>query len=483
MSLWRWVVTVVVGGGLLLATVQEGWAQQRRPLDLVLVLDVSGSMKKHDPEALMGKIVKHFVGQLGAEDAAGLVLFGTRATAAQPLGPLAEAGHREALLDKIGQIRYADANTNIAAAFERGLYELKSKGRPGSNQVLLFATDGIMDTGSPSRDEEMKRWLREQLLPDARQRGLRIFSIAFTEDADFTLMQEMARTSGGEYFRAMSAKDFGLIFDQITVALQRTLETTREKSEGVAPAPETELPLWLVGGIILLMALFVALFWRSMRTRFSRAVAVEESKTVVAGPAPAKTVPIPPAELMDLDTRDVIALDKAVVRIGRDLDNDVLISAPTVSGHHAQIEFQNGQFYLQDLRSSNGTFVNKQKVEGNVLLKSGDIIRFDQFRYTFLGPEPMSGGTMIRGTALGEGVDTGRRKKTLFLEADSVKAAAEDQEAAAPKCPTHGGLDATVRCSHCQKLWCAACVQTVGENSLCSVCRKTAGADLGSRNG
>lgn len=428
MEQWRSVAGMVLAAGLLLTALPRGSGGQANPLDIVLDLDISGSMKKNDPQGLMMETVGLFIRELGSEDAAGLVLFGGRATVAQPLAALSGPGQRDALLAGIAQIKYADPRTNIAAAIERGLYELKSKARPGSARALIFATDGIMDTGSAARDDEMKRWLRQSLLPEARKQGVRIFGIAFTEQADFTLIQEMARETGGEYFRALKAEEIRGIFQQISAVLRKPPEiikppdTISEKTDvrPSAPAPESRSPFWIGGGaaILLAIAAIIVFGWRAARGRPLRAA--KGNEPAARAPA-AHEAPMPAAELMDLGTRNIISVSKPVVRIGRDLDNDVLINAATVSAHHAQIEYRRGKFYLTDLRSTNGTFVDQKKVEGEVLLKSGDILRFDEFRYTFLGPEPMPGGTMVREGLSAGGAGDEKRRKTLTLDRDSIK--------------------------------------------------------------
>jgi ABC-type multidrug transport system ATPase subunit/ABC-type multidrug transport system permease subunit len=47
-----------------------------------------------------------------------------------------------------------------------------------------------------------------------------------------------------------------------------------------------------------------------------------------------------------------------VIRLGRDPDNDLVIDAPMVSGHHAKVVIQDGRATIEDLGSTNGTFVN-----------------------------------------------------------------------------------------------------------------------------
>lgn len=68
-----------------------------------------------------------------------------------------------------------------------------------------------------------------------------------------------------------------------------------------------------------------------------------------------------------------IMLDKRVINIGRQRDNDVIISNPTVSRHHAQIRLRFGDYVLFDLGSRGGTSVNGHRIQERVL-QSGDVI-------------------------------------------------------------------------------------------------------------
>ena len=66
---------------------------------------------------------------------------------------------------------------------------------------------------------------------------------------------------------------------------------------------------------------------------------------------------------------------KSVVTIGRDKHSDIIIPELVVSRNHAMIRcLGEGDFYLIDSGSSNGSFVNKQRVVSPKLLKHGDII-------------------------------------------------------------------------------------------------------------
>jgi pSer/pThr/pTyr-binding forkhead associated (FHA) protein len=63
------------------------------------------------------------------------------------------------------------------------------------------------------------------------------------------------------------------------------------------------------------------------------------------------------------------------LRIGRDPSSEVQISDDTVSTHHARLWYRNKQWWVEDLLSTNGTFLNDEKVETPTILISGDELR------------------------------------------------------------------------------------------------------------
>ena len=65
------------------------------------------------------------------------------------------------------------------------------------------------------------------------------------------------------------------------------------------------------------------------------------------------------------------------IRIGREPDNDVVIDAPGVSGHHARIVLEGDRATIEDLGSTNGTFLNSPNPDGQVVrapLKGSDTV-------------------------------------------------------------------------------------------------------------
>ncbi|HYB92245.1 MAG TPA: FHA domain-containing protein [Candidatus Binataceae bacterium] len=86
--------------------------------------------------------------------------------------------------------------------------------------------------------------------------------------------------------------------------------------------------------------------------------------------------------LIDADGRRYAIRAGAPTRLGRALDNDIVVAHSSVSRHHASIEAANGAFELKDLNSQNGTFVGSQRIT-QARISDGDAIRLGQAPFTF----------------------------------------------------------------------------------------------------
>lgn len=81
-----------------------------------------------------------------------------------------------------------------------------------------------------------------------------------------------------------------------------------------------------------------------------------------------------------LEALDLAAYDRLV--IGRDLDCDLMLASPLVSRHHARLERSETAHSLIDLGSTNGTYVNGQRID-HVALRAGDIVQIGPYRLTY----------------------------------------------------------------------------------------------------
>ncbi len=71
------------------------------------------------------------------------------------------------------------------------------------------------------------------------------------------------------------------------------------------------------------------------------------------------------------------------VSMGRELDNDLIVEAEAASRYHCKINWRDGEWYLQDLGSTNGTKLNGLKITGETKMKEGDEIAIGYQKYIF----------------------------------------------------------------------------------------------------
>jgi hypothetical protein len=89
-----------------------------------------------------------------------------------------------------------------------------------------------------------------------------------------------------------------------------------------------------------------------------------------AGPTPGKTY----------------ALSKNEIYLGRDITNDIVINDPEISRKHARLTYQSGGYLLEDLGSTNGTFIDGQRITGPHMMTSGEVIMLgDNVSLTYEG--------------------------------------------------------------------------------------------------
>jgi pSer/pThr/pTyr-binding forkhead associated (FHA) protein len=132
------------------------------------------------------------------------------------------------------------------------------------------------------------------------------------------------------------------------------------------------LTLWVLRiGFVLLIYVFLFLvaraLWRDLRAGVAGAGQPLGRLVVIASPEgrPAAGTSLP--------------LD-AVTSIGRDVNNSIVIDDSFVSADHTLMSFRGRAWYVEDRGSTNGTWLNGQRVEGMVPLGYGDEVQIGQVR-------------------------------------------------------------------------------------------------------
>ena len=76
-----------------------------------------------------------------------------------------------------------------------------------------------------------------------------------------------------------------------------------------------------------------------------------------------------------------------ITRIGRHPNNQIVITEPSISRWHAQIELRSGECTITDLGSSNGTFVNGKKIQTPTSLRNSDSIQVGPITYILISQD------------------------------------------------------------------------------------------------
>lgn len=187
--LWAAVLAMI---GLLLPPAARAAPDtcSRLPVDLVLVLDDSGSMsatdsERNDPDNLRITAAHLMVDLLDPEDRVGLVLFAGDLREVAALAPAgAGAPDQHARIDRFR----SQGGTRLDLALEAGLNQLASSS--GRRKAVLFLTDGRPDTDP----EGQKRRLVE-LAARARRMDVALYVIGLGSGYDRTLLEQVTAVS------------------------------------------------------------------------------------------------------------------------------------------------------------------------------------------------------------------------------------------------------------------------------------------------
>lgn len=95
-----------------------------------------------------------------------------------------------------------------------------------------------------------------------------------------------------------------------------------------------------------------------------------------------------------------IRTDRTLIGSRRNYDNDIVLSDPTVSFMHARIFLKDGEWRVMNLLSTNGTFVNGERVR-DAVIRHGDRLHFGRAEFVFqnVGRVPLA-GTAKRGRGI-----------------------------------------------------------------------------------
>jgi Ca-activated chloride channel family protein len=188
--------TLQMPNAAIIEQVQSYWFLTKRPANILLVVDTSGSMGEQNKLKEAQDALSTFLDQIqGDRDRVGLVPFASSVygtVALQDIGT-----QRAALKNRVGAFK-ADGRTALLDAVNFAYDDLQKRGDKERINAIVAMTDGIENASSTNTNALVQKIRR------GNQTGVPviIFSIAYGSDADFNALEALAQVTGGFSRRA-----------------------------------------------------------------------------------------------------------------------------------------------------------------------------------------------------------------------------------------------------------------------------------------
>ena len=181
--------------------------------DVRVIIDISGSMKKNDPQNLRRPALELLVQLFPEGSKAGVWTFGQWVNNLVPSKNV-DSTWRTAAFPQAAKINSVALRTNIPAALEKAMDDIGNLD-PRYKVHLILLTDGMVDV-SESADEnrQARQRLIDVILPGLRDAGVTIHTVALSQNADQQLMERLAVETDGLAAIAETAEDLSKIFVQ-----------------------------------------------------------------------------------------------------------------------------------------------------------------------------------------------------------------------------------------------------------------------------
>lgn len=179
-------------------------AGERRPVDLALVLDVSGSMADDNKITLLRQACLGLASKPGPDDRVAVVSFSDDARLLFPLQGLGDAA-RPAYEQAIRRL-VPCGSTNLSGGLEAGAAELRRAGRTGAARRLLLLTDGIANRGitDPNGLGNLAARLGTE--------GFSVSTVGLGLDYNAGLLSSLGDKGGGHYFYVDAAEKIAAVY-------------------------------------------------------------------------------------------------------------------------------------------------------------------------------------------------------------------------------------------------------------------------------
>jgi Ca-activated chloride channel family protein len=174
---------------------QALWRKAKKPVDLVVVMDTSGSMAG-DKISSARNSLSQFIGLLDDRDRLQIITFSTTATV---LAPMQSVGDKRADLQRRVQGIFESGGTALYDTIMSAYDDLKTNGDPTHIRSIVVLTDGQDTNSSGTLDDVLSK---VTISGEEGGNAIKIFTIAFGSDADKDVLSKIANATGGKQYAA-----------------------------------------------------------------------------------------------------------------------------------------------------------------------------------------------------------------------------------------------------------------------------------------
>lgn len=405
---WSIVLACILGASAPAASSEPPSKEDASPAIVALTLDTSGSVGERDLERTR-ELALALLQSLPAGSQVAVLTFDDQSRTVVPrttnagevknaLAAVKTSGHFTALYDAL-----YDASRYLRDA-------------PPARKAIVLVTDGKDENSALNLDDGLQL---------AKDNAIPVFAVGVGK-VEEKILRRIAKLTAGEY--ADIATVSGADLARTILALPTP--TPAPSAEASAPAPPVghvvvALPpqqppsrrwaLWLVlvGGVLVAAALLLAALARGAKAPAPSLSLAPDVTAPAAGPRALDDAPLEddaysptiigrmdmtheylektitlaekPALIVQGGPRngEIYILNKQTTAgIGRARANDIVLDDVSISSQHCRIRYDGGAFVLHDLKSTNGTYVNDQRVTKHAL-KSGDVVRLGETSLQF----------------------------------------------------------------------------------------------------
>lgn len=172
------------------------FAMDAERLDVRILIDVSGSMKKTDPDNLRQPALRLLAELMPLGARAAVWSFEKHTVNLAPLQRV-DAAWRHKANRSADQVHSRGLFTHIEDAIKVATTDWREPD-PAHERHLIMLTDGMVDV-SPRQEESLasRERILSELLPDLQKAQVKVHSVALSEEADRDLMRQLSRETGG----------------------------------------------------------------------------------------------------------------------------------------------------------------------------------------------------------------------------------------------------------------------------------------------